>query len=60
MLPALSIAIPIGCDPVVAQLAVDTGSKGTVVSGDVVAGKEETGVVAVGADVDGAVVAAGT
>ena len=60
MLPALSIAIPYAPEPVVAQLAMDTGSKGTVTTGVVagveVAGAEVTGVVA-GAEVAGAEVA---
>lgn len=38
MLPALSIAIPRGPEPVVAQLTMDTGLKGTVTAGVVVAG----------------------
>jgi hypothetical protein len=51
-LPALSIAIPLGFRPVFAQLAMDTGSKGTVTAGVVVFGAEVAG-----AEVDGAVVA---
>lgn len=38
MLPKLSIAIPRGFEPVVAQLTMDTGLKGTVTAGVVVAG----------------------
>ena len=61
MLPAVSIAIPRGFEPVVAQLSMDTGSKGTatggvvagVVAGVEVAGAEVTGVVA-GVEVAGA------
>ena len=56
MLPALSIAIPYGPESVVAQLAMDTGSKGTVTAGVVVfgaevAGAEVAGVVAVGSGI---------
>jgi hypothetical protein len=57
MLPALSIAIPLGFKPVVAQLAMDTGSKGTVTAGVVVFGAEVAG--AVGGVVAAGVVAAG-
>ena len=54
MLPKLSIAIPRGFEPVVAQLTMDTGLKGTVTAGVVVAGVEVAdidvaGVVAPGA-----------
>ena len=56
MLPALSTAIPYGPEPVVAQLAMDTGSKGTV-TGGVVAGVV-AGVEVAGAEVAGAVVVA--
>jgi hypothetical protein len=45
MLPALSIAIPRGPEPVVAQLTMDTGLKGTVTAGVVVFGAEVAGVV---------------
>ena len=55
MLPALSTAIPYGPEPVVAQLAMDTGSKGTV-TGGVVAGVV-AGVEVAGAEVAGVVVA---
>ena len=55
MLPALSITIPYGYEPVVAQLAMDTGSKGTV-TGGVVAGVV-AGVEVAGAEVAGVVVA---
>ena len=47
MLPALSIDIPNGYKPVVAQLAMDTGLKGTVITGVVVFGAEVAGVVEV-------------
>ena len=72
MLPALSIAIPAGPVPAVAQLVMDTGLKGMVVAGvvvfGVVAGAVVAGVVAgvvvagvevAGAEVAGAVVVAG-
>ena len=64
MLPALSIAIPLGSRPVVAQLAMDTGSKGTVTAGVVVFGAEVAGavggVVAAGVVVAGVVVSDGS
>ena len=48
-MPALSIAIPAGPVPAVAQLVMDTGLKGIVVAGVVVAG----GVVVFGVEADG-------
>ena len=60
MLPALSIAIPLGSRPVVAQLAMDTGSKGTVTAGVVVFGAEVAGAEVAGAVVAGVVVADGS
>ena len=42
-MPALSIAIPAGPVPAVAQLVMDTGSKGTVMAGVVVFGAEVAG-----------------
>ena len=56
-MPALSTAIPYGPEPVVAQLAMDTGSKGTVTGGVVVFGAEVAGAVVAGAEVAGVVVA---
>ena len=53
MLPAESVAIALGYEPVVAQLTMDTDLKGIVVAGVVVAG----GVVVFGAVVAGAEVA---
>ena len=53
-MPALSTAIPYGPEPVVAQLVMDTGSKGTVTAGVVVFGAEVAG-----AEVAGAAVVAG-
>ena len=53
MLPALSIDIPNGYKPVVAQLAMDTGSKGTVTAGVVVFGAEVAGVVGAGIEAVG-------
>jgi hypothetical protein len=64
MLPALSIAIPLGFRPVFAHLAMDTGSKGTVTAGVVVFGAEVAGavggVVAAGVVVAGVVVSDGS
>ena len=57
MLPSLSIAIALGYEPVVAQLTVNTGLKGTVTAGVVVFGAEVTG--AVGGVVAAGVVATG-
>ena len=54
MLPALSIAIPAGPVPAVAQLTMDTGSKGIVVAGVVADGVEVTGAEVAGAEVAGA------
>ena len=54
MLPALSIAIPFGFAPVVAQLTTDTGTKGIVVAG-VEAGAEVAGAEVAGAEVAGVV-----
>ena len=54
MLPALSTAIPYGPEPVVAQLTMDSGLKGTVTSG-VVAGVEVAGAEVAGAEVAGVV-----
>ena len=59
MLPALSIAIPYGPESVVAQLAMDTGSKGTVTAGVVVFGAEVAGAEVAGVEVAGAGVVAG-
>ena len=56
MLPALSIAIPPGFVPVVAQLTTDTGTKGIIVAG-VEAGAEVAGAEVAGAEVAGAEVA---
>ena len=50
-MPALSIAIPAGPVPAVAQLVMDTGSKGIVVAGVVVFGAEVAGAVVAGAAV---------
>ena len=57
MLPALSIAIPAGPVPAVAQLVMDTGSKGIVVAGVVADGVEVAGAEVAGAGVAGAEVA---
>ena len=54
MLPALSIAIPAGPVPAVAQLVMDTGLKGIVVAGVVVFGVVVAGVEVAGAEVAGA------
>jgi len=53
MLPFLSIAIAYGPEPVVAQLTMDTGSKGTVTAGVVIAGVEVAGVVVAGVEAVG-------
>ena len=58
MLPALSIAIPAGPVPAVAQLVMDTGLKGIVVAGVVIAGVVVAGVVVAGVVVAGVVVEA--
>ena len=54
-MPALSIAIPTGYVPAVAQLTMDTGSKGTVTGGVVIAGVVVAGVVVAGVVVAGVV-----
>jgi hypothetical protein len=54
MLPSLSMAIPRGFEAVVAQLTMETGSKGTVTAG-VVAGVVAGGVEVAGAEVAGVV-----